>query len=226
VWKGLVLDIDSELPIEIIAVAQTGNTIECVLRSRSSQGQLRPHAHALIEFAREYPTSIDSFEGVEADSELLNVKPYDGILFHGESLHLIKTVLVNNETRLVAELSLFGEPSDWDNEQSRWFAQAPLMDAIFQGAILWTSLSRNSRCLPSKFAKARYYQPWSAQEATLDLAIESLGDHRLMAHAKVFAKDGSLIAEVEGFEATLDASLAESFAMNELASLGSNESNV
>lgn len=226
VWKGLVLDIDSELPIEIIAVSQAGNSIECVLRSRSSQGQLRPHAHALIEFAREFPLSDDSFETVEANSELSEVKPYDGILFHGESLHLITAVLENNENRLVAELSLFGEASDWDSEQSRWFAQAPLLDAVFQGAILWTSLSRNSRCLPSKFAKARYYQLWSAQEATLDLAIESLGDHRLMAHARVYAKDGSLIAEVEGFEATLDASLAESFAMNELATLGANESNV
>jgi acyl transferase domain-containing protein/NAD(P)-dependent dehydrogenase (short-subunit alcohol dehydrogenase family) len=226
VWKGLVLDIDSELPIEIIAVSQSGNSMECVLRSRSSQGQLRPHAHAVIEFARDYPPSDDSFQAVAADPELSAVKPYEGILFHGESLHLIKEVRQNSEDRLVADLTLFGEASDWDSEQSRWFAQAPLLDAIFQGAILWTSLSRNSRCLPSKFAKARYYQAWSAQDATLDLAVESLGDHRLMAHAKVYAKDGSLIAEVEGFEATLDASLAESFSMNELASLGSNESNV
>lgn len=225
VWKGLVLDVDTKLPIEIVAISQADQSIDVVLRSRTAEGQLRPHAHALLGFSKDFPLSSSTWEAIEEDEALANVKPYEEILFHGESLQFIERVLHNSPGRFVAELSLFGGAADWSRTQNAWFAQAPLLDAIFQGAILWSSLSKNSRCLPSKFQKATYYQAWSAQNATLDLHIEVLGDHRLVAHGRVYGEDGKLIAEVEGFEATLDASLAESFAMRDLPSSGSDEFN-
>ncbi len=226
VWKGLVLDSDTRLPIEIIAVNQVDMSMECVLRSRTPDGQLRPHAHARLHFADNFLKTGARRDELEVDASLIEIKPYEAVLFHGESLQYIESILYNTEGRCAFALNLFGEANDWDHGQKLWFAQAPLLDAVFQGAIVWSSLNRNSRCLPSKFKKAVYYQDWEAQKAILDIEVLSSSDHRLLINARVWTLEGRLIAEVLEFEATLDASLAESFALKSLLPIGRDVFNV
>lgn len=218
VWKGLILDVDTELTLEIVASSFDTHTMECIMRSRTPEGQLRPHAHAVLEFAPEFERSPAIPLAFEVDRNLNTLDPYEGILFHGESLQLIDSVVMSDEDRFVATLQLHGDPESWDSQfkASSWSAQAPLLDAVFQGAIVWSSLSQSSRCLPSKFNRAVFYQAWKPQKAILDLHIRQEGEHKLVADAKVWALDGQLIAEVLGFEATLDASLAASFAQKVL----------
>ena len=216
VFKGLVLDARTELEIEIVASEQSEYHMECKIRSTGDQGQLRPHARVRLEFVDEIPTTRAQIEPFLVNEDLESFEPYADTLFHGESLHLIKSVKQCDDHRLVAELSLSGEAKDWFESGKNWLAQAPLLDAVFQGAIVWCDLMHDSRCLPSKFEDAKFYQDWVPQDAVLDLVIESANAHSMRANARVFGVDGLLIAEIRGFEATLDSSLAESFTLRTL----------
>ncbi len=216
VFKGLVLDVESELEIEIVATQKGPDGIECILRSTSDTGLPRPHARAFLSFSEKTDERFTKISPYSVNDALENVEIYSKILFHGESLHLIKAIKHHDAHRLVAELRLQGEAKEWYQEDRSWLTHAPLLDAVFQAAIVWSDLSLNSRCLPSKFEDAKFYQPWIPQDAILDLHITSVHDHQLKADAKVFGADGSLIADIRGYEATLDASLAESFRMRTL----------
>lgn len=217
VYKGLVLDGILEIEIEIVATEQSSSSIDCVLRSKGTRpDMIRPHAKVHFEFLPEFPKTSQKIQPYSVDKSLDAFEPYAKSLFHGESLHLIQTIKHCDSHRLVAELELMGEAKDWYEAGKEWNAQAPLLDAVFQAAIVWADLTQASRCLPAKFEEARFYQAWRPQLATLDLHLTLINEHQLKASAKVFAKDGSLIAEVIGFEATLDASLVDLFAQRTL----------
>ncbi|RYZ70785.1 MAG: SDR family NAD(P)-dependent oxidoreductase, partial [Proteobacteria bacterium] len=216
VFKGLVLDADSEVDIEIVGTHKGLVGMECILRSTSDSGMPRPHARVQLTFSETADERFTKISPYSVNDALERVEIYSKILFHGESLHLIKAIKHHDAHRLVAELRLQGEAKDWYQENHSWLTHAPLLDAVFQAAIVWSDLSLNSRCLPSRFDNAIFYQPWIPQDAILDLHIVSALDHQLKADAKVFGADGSLIADIRGFEATLDASLAESFRMRSL----------
>ncbi len=213
VWKGLVLDVGTEIPLEIVLSNQSTDSAECILRSRTAEGQIRLHAHAKLTFA---PAKAQGAAQAIPEDHDLAIKLYPDLLFHGETLHLLDHVIEQDERHLLVKLDPRGSPQDWDEALVAWRAEAPLLDAVFQAAIVWSRLEKKIPCLPSKFAAARYYEGAGAPPAYLELTLTGGGDHRLVADAVIRDAQGHAILRVEGFEATLDASLSEAFAGRDL----------
>lgn len=221
VWKGVLLDADQSVNLEAVLTSENvldpdSVELECILRGWDQ----RPYAHAFIRLGLEAPALHEARPAPQesADAALESLNPYEDMLFHGENLHLIKKVLSSDSQRLRADLRVDAQPRQWsaDLASSPWLTHAPLIDAVFQGMIVWSSLERNTRCLPSRIGKLEVFAPWKDGSYQLEIVIREASAHKLLADARIWSDYGQLTLVAEGLEATMDASLAESFRQREL----------
>ncbi len=209
-WKGIVLSSESEVRVAVEVRETSAGSYEGRVWSRNAKGSTDFHASAVLELYTEFPTGeVEAF--VPHEKTLTEtIRPYD-ILFHGPSLHYIERVLESTPERWVAEIRLHGDPTDWNIRRS-FEAQGPLLDAIFQGAIVWVAVERGARGLPSRFTRLEYFEPWSTQEAILEIRIRAADSYSLQADAYIWKRNGELIARMTGFEATVSDTLIQAFA--------------
>jgi len=141
-------------------------------------------------------------------------------LFHGELLHGITEVYGSSARGISARIAGGGEPSAFQHAplRSTWVTQPLAIDCCFQLLVLWSSEHLGTPCLPS--AVARYIQVQSAYPASgcdANLVVRTQAPGRLVADVELVGDDGQLIARLEGFDATVDASLKAAFALSRLA---------
>jgi acyl transferase domain-containing protein/NAD(P)-dependent dehydrogenase (short-subunit alcohol dehydrogenase family) len=226
VWKGVVLDAGQHVDLQCNLLEQKveheQNILEVTLRSLGPKGLSRAHAHARLVFGTHLPPEqAPEHLFVIPEARLAEVQPYDEMLFHGEGLFLIEQILSADASGLWVRLRLKGQPEDWAKVglETSWNVDAPLLDAIFQSAIVWSSLQLNLRCLPSRFEKLRCLRTIPPESTfLLQLTVLQQDAHRLQLQAYVFDEEGHRLWEMEHFEAVMDASLQRSFAEKDLTS--------
>jgi hypothetical protein len=210
VWKGITLERHSEIEVNVNVKSVDRHSVECVLRSLGTKGEPVLHARALLSFSALEQGSVKRTNRTQ-DLQYRDLRPYQNLLFHGPSLQYIDAIHSNSADQIVAELNLHGHSAAWNLERDSFDAQAPLLDAIFQTAIVWLGLNQGSRGLPSRFTSIQYLRPWQMGKAILEMNIVSVSDQYVKVDALVWNATGELVARMQGFEATIAASLNEAF---------------
>lgn len=225
VWKGIVLDPSQSYAVTCVTLRrETGASdlswFEMSLRALSDEGNGRAHAHARLAFK---PT-LDApeqreFEVPVASPELSAVNMYEDMLFHGEKLHLLEELLSCDDKGLWARVRLQGQPQDWAQEglESQWVLHAPLLDAVFQAAIVWSTQQLGMRSLPSRLGRISCRGELPAEQPLfLELRLLQQETHLLKLRAEILDAEGRSYWSVDEFEVIMDASLTTPFAQNRL----------
>jgi hypothetical protein len=82
--------------------------------------------------------------------------------------------------------------------------------------VLWSHDELGSLALPSYQARYRQYRPFPKQGVTAVLEVSDTGPHSLAGRITFVDADARVVAQSEGCEWTVDASLRKAFVQNEL----------
>ena len=148
---------------------------------------------------------------------------YADVLFHGEMLVGIERVEGYSSAGMIVRVAPSGAPGEWmaDPPRSCWLTSPLVVDAIFQTAILWTVEELGAPCLPAGVGQYRQFRAAFPPEAvSVVFEVRRRERHRCVADATVLARDGAVIARLEGVESTVDPSLAGAFRRRESAASG------
>ena len=183
------------------------------------EGNGRPLIHAMATAL--LGERIDAHQGKEA-TEQVGLRPYprsikeayDQVLFHGPTLHGIQEVMGCCEKGIRARIRTAPPPAQWiaDPLRSRWIADPLVLDSAFQLAILWSDEIRGIRCLPSFVGAYRQFcHAFPGESVDVALQVTSVTDRKVTADVTVSDSEGKIAAQLKGFEAIMDPSLADAF---------------
>jgi hypothetical protein len=146
-------------------------------------------------------------------------RAYDEDLFHGELLRGITRVYGSSPSGISARIAGGGEPSSFQHAplRSTWITQPLAIDCCFQLAVLWSSEHLGAPCLPSAVGNYTQFQSaYPAAGCDANFIVRTHAPGRLVADVELVDDNGRLIARLEAFEATVDASLKAAFALSHL----------
>jgi hypothetical protein len=144
-------------------------------------------------------------------------RAYEDVLFHGESLRVIKSVGAMAASGFSIDSAAAPAPSAWTARppRDRWLADPAVLDAAFQAMILWSAEHAGAPCLPSFVARYRQFVDRFPETGARVVASASRkGDGTAAADIEFLDERGALLARIEGHESTVDASLAAAFRRN------------
>ncbi len=96
--------------------------------------------------------------------------------------------------------------------RSDWIADPLIIDASFQMMILWGYEELGVVSLPSYVARYRQYRRrLPAEGVTAAMEVRHRSPHKLVGDFWFLDRSGEVVARMEGYEATADASLAQTF---------------
>lgn len=153
---------------------------------------------------RAYPRGID--------------EAYDEILFHGPLLRGIREVRGMGDRGIVARLDAAGPPRSWMTDPYRggWITDPLLIDGAFQLAILWCCEEAGAPSLPGFIARYRQYQVGLPKDgATCILRVRDRSRAKMVADVAFVDARGALVAELSGYECTIDPMLRDAFRRTE-----------
>ena len=229
-WKGITLGGGDTVQLEIVLLHDEtiGTERQIEIAARGAGSASRSHARARMTLTQsllssaEAPQALPTWMPAEQDA----LQPYEDILFQGESLHLIEQVLNCDAAGLWAILALQGKPEDWAQSglDTEWNVAAPLLDAIFQSAIVWSSEQLGQRCLPSRLRHLHVHAK-VAHDARVWLQLSCYERHGQVLHMRAFVYDetGTLLWSVPTFEMVADAGLKVPFGQNRLPPLAAQD---
>ncbi len=139
---------------------------------------------------------------------------YDKILFHGERLQGIRKIISFSDHAMVAEISPAPLPEKWVAAplRSRWISDPLVLDGAFQMASLWCYESRGMVSLPSYSAAYRQYcRRFPNEPVTVVLDVREVTRHKMLGDFTFLSADDTVIAQLSGYEAIMDASLFKAF---------------
>ena len=226
-WKGIVLDADQQRLVavknlDISEAESSGKRIRCDLISTDPADSGRAYARAQFVFRPELARDLGN-EGFKqsADQQFAGLRLYDEVLFHGESLAYLTQILSADARSLEIQAELKGQPQLWSQQglAQDWILGAPLWDAVFQAAIVWSHTQLGLKCLPNRLQGLELTQSLpKAGPVVLKLSLVHQEAHALRFSVKVLDPKGAVCAQGGVIEMVMDASLAHSFADNHLPS--------
>ena len=167
---------------------------------------------------------IDDFKQppVFTKSEEIGSKPYsrsmdevyEKILFHGFDLRGIQEIIGYSPCGMVARVAAAPAPAKWMKEplRSKWIGDPLVLDAAFQMAIIWCFEERSIVSLPSYSASYRQFRhQFPSDVLTVVLEVRNADEHKMRADFTFLDTDEQVVAQLKGYEATMDASLYEAF---------------
>jgi NAD(P)-dependent dehydrogenase (short-subunit alcohol dehydrogenase family) len=229
VFKGIVMENGDSRHIRITAAHVSGNngTVSLLAEIRGvngSPGGARPvlHASARVVLSNQMPvngTGRISLEGLESYSPG-NGNIYNDILFHGKRLQNILSAQWRGDDVIMVNLSPTASPAAWmhGGTQDRWIADPGAIDGAFQAMILWSFQQCKMGSLPNKIGKYRQFKDrFPSKGVRAAVRVKEKSEHRAVADIEFTDKiSGDVVARMEDYECTLDASLNEAFRRNEL----------
>jgi hypothetical protein len=222
VWKGIVLDADQKLPVWIEQVATPGQSaVELVLCSQSPQHKKLRHARVQIQLGNhEAHEPVSAGEALPSDTLCQGLKPYPEILFHGEDLHLIASIQSCSPQGVDATLALGHEPATWSQVglPSSWLISGEAVDAVFQAAIIWSTLQQGKPCLPAQVGQLEILQALP-ETCRVQFRIRRADALRLIADADLINEHDEVVMRFKNVEAVLDAGLSQAFRQTKLGSV-------
>jgi acyl transferase domain-containing protein/NAD(P)-dependent dehydrogenase (short-subunit alcohol dehydrogenase family) len=221
VWKGIVLDADQKLPLWIEQVSAAGQQpVELVLCSQSPQHKKLRHAKVLVQTGvRDEQDTVPAAAPLPPDTLCVGLKPYPEILFHGEDLHLIQSIQSCSQDGVDATLALGREPASWSHVglPASWLISGEAVDAVFQAAIIWSTLHQGKPCLPAQVGQLEILQPLP-ENCRLQFRIRRADPLRLVANADLINERDEVVMRLKDVEAVLDAGLFQAFRQTKLGS--------
>ena len=144
---------------------------------------------------------------------------YGETLFHGAEMRFIESVTALSESGIEARVSAAKAPKTWLARpwRDRWLADPAALDAAFQAMIVWTKEAMGAPSLPSRVGKYRQYGPYPSEGISVRCRARRLEDGLAGADIDFVDADGRLVARLEGYECTVDASLQQAFGRREIA---------
>jgi len=149
---------------------------------------------------------------------------YADVLFHGEHFHAIERVEGFSEDGMIAHVRVATPPKQWmtDPLRSNWVADPAVLDAAFQIGVLWCQEEMGVLSLPSLVGGYRQYRrSFPSEGCTVVLEVRKQSRHAMTGDISFLDGDGAIIARMDGYECTADASLREAFRRRCLASAAS-----
>jgi NAD(P)-dependent dehydrogenase (short-subunit alcohol dehydrogenase family)/acyl carrier protein len=149
---------------------------------------------------------------------------YADVLFHGEHFHVIERVEGFSEDGMIVHVRVATPPKQWmtDPLRSNWVADPAGLDAAFQIGVLWCQEEMGVLSLPSLVGGYRQYRrSFPSEGCTVVLEVRKQSRHAMTGDISFLDGDGAIIARMDGYECTADASLREAFRRRCLASAAS-----
>jgi NAD(P)-dependent dehydrogenase (short-subunit alcohol dehydrogenase family) len=142
---------------------------------------------------------------------------YSRILFHGPDMRFIRSVTALSDAGIDADAAGALPPKQWLARpwRDRWVADPAALDAAFQAMIVWTTEVLGAPSLPSFAARYRQYAAFPSQGCAVRCRASRKGDALAAADVDFVDAEGRLIARLEGYECTVEPSLAEAFRRRE-----------
>jgi len=142
---------------------------------------------------------------------------YRDILFHGLELRGIKQILGCTPQTMVAQINGAPTPDKWIQSplRSRWLSDPLILDSAFQMAIIWCHEEKGAVSLPVYSKSYRQYRETFPEDGVTAVLEITEADHRKMKGDFTFLDaDNVVVARITGYEAIMDASLADAFRNN------------
>lgn len=219
VLKGVILR-DKSYPVRVDVEATRGNAgtvlVDLALRGGSPN---RPVLHARATAVLQ-PTIDPPADGVaagwfESQREWRDGRSlYRDVLFHGPHFQAIERVALCSDRGLWARLRKAPSPREWmrNPTRTRWITDPSAIDAALQMGIVWCHERLGEPSLPSFIARFRQYRvAWPRDGVTAALEVRKSARHQLVADVAFLDARGEPIAQAEGIEWTVDASLRAAF---------------
>ncbi|MBU0616332.1 MAG: SDR family oxidoreductase [Planctomycetes bacterium] len=223
VLKGVILN-NGPRAVQVVTsrARRHDETFEVDVELRSREGDTEAlHARAKASLTTRLPES-PVFE-LPAELHERPFAPgvagaYRDILFHGPHFQGLEGIAGMSKRGIVAHVRSAPTPAEWMSEplRSSWLGDPLVIDAGLQLGVLWCHEQLGALALPSYKARYRQYRPFPRQGVTAVLEVGETGPHRLAGRITFVDAEGRVVAQSEGCEWTVDASLRRAFARNEL----------
>ena len=144
-------------------------------------------------------------------------KAYGEVLFHGPDMQFLISAPHCGPEGIVVESKTALPPASWARSpiRDRWLTDPAALDAAFQAMILWTESQMGAPSLPSFAAKYRQYaERFPERGVRVTAKAGKRADGLAGADIEFTDERGALIAKLEGFECSSDASLTAAFRRN------------
>ena len=139
---------------------------------------------------------------------------YAEILFHGESLKGLRSIVGSSAEGMVAEISSAPEPVQWMTNpmRSQWIIDPLALDCAFQMACVWCYDHAGAVSLPSYCGSYRQYRTRFPEDGmTAVLKITDLREHKMCGDITFLDDQEACVAQILGYEAVIDVSLNRAF---------------
>jgi hypothetical protein len=144
---------------------------------------------------------------------------YKEILFHGHHLQGIRCILAFSAAGMKAELFPAPSPERWMQKPpyEHWVLDPLVLDSAFQMSIIWCYERFGKPALPAYGASYRQYRAFPENGVTAVMEIRESARRRIRGDFSFLDTEGNLIAQLTGYEAVMDTSLARAFSSEKSA---------
>jgi hypothetical protein len=224
VLKGVVLDATDTRRLRVAAqrlqLDADGYGVSVSIVSERADGHVVRHAAAEVRLAdlrsgAPAPQLPRIVEAAGTDPERVYLED----LFHGPAMQGIESVLGRSESGVSALVKAAPAPATWWSAAPRaaWLTEPLAVDVAFQLMVLWTKAVHGAPSLPSAVRRYRQFQrQFPAEGCEARLCVTEHSAHKAVGDIEFLSADGTLVARLEGYEATIDQSLARAFARRAL----------
>jgi hypothetical protein len=142
---------------------------------------------------------------------------YERVLFHGPEMRFIRSVTALSDAGVDVDAAAALPPKQWLSQpwRDRWVADPAALDAAFQAMIVWTTEVLGAPSLPSFAGRYRQFAAFPARGVSVRCRASRKGDALAGADIDFVDGSGKLVARLEGYECTVEPSLAEAFRRRE-----------
>lgn len=221
ILKAVSLESDKTLPV-VLAVSRPrrdgdGFVVDAELRNAREGGAGVIHAHAKIILAAQRfasPAAPEEHAIIDRAYPRSVQSAYEENLFHGPHLHGIREIRGLSSRGIVGRLVSAGTPRDWMAEPLRgsWIADPLILDSAFQMAILWCCEELGAPSLPAFVRSLRLYRASMPRDGvTCILQVRDTTRSKLTADIAFVDAAGAMVAEISGYECTVDPLLWDAF---------------
>jgi hypothetical protein len=180
----------------------------------NGSGRVHSRARALLADALPSPPPAEEPLGGLTPFPLSVAEAYAQVLFHGKRLHGIRRINGCSDRGMVARLAPAPAPGRWIRQplRSRWITDPLVLDAAFQMAILWCYALKDAVSLPTYAQSYRQYcRRFPADGVTAELRVRDVTSRKFEADFTFLDERRRVVAALTGFQAAIDAGLADAF---------------
>jgi len=144
---------------------------------------------------------------------------YDDVLFHGPGLERIERVETLGPWGVAAVAGAGAPPSEWDDRPLRqsWLSDPLALDCAFQLMTLWCAEQAEGGSLPTFVGRYRQFRrSFPGPRVRIAARVTRPAAHRALADITFSDGQGGVVAQIDGYECVLDASLKPAFRRNRL----------